>query len=610
MRKGEEMMKKELRRITALMLLICLGILLISCASQKPSTEVPEVIPPTAESDSTPSAPEEEEAEEERIPENQTVIYRAIAEEWSRYLTYKAPTVKSPLTATAVYTERAEEQILSSSGTFIFTREKIWDDEKKVENHILRVYNKTNGKQVIPALTKTDKPQSVSYQIQLLDAIVSVGTVTPVLDEMGQIKEYHYAYDAYSVDGVKLNEASYSEPFVKQEKRGDYYYATAGDTCYISRAGQILLTLPANVATDLPVFDRVFEDYGYVLGDSFVRIVGKDGKPCAEYELSKSFARSDVKFSILSDGDLFIRYQRTCSAEEELYTVKDDNGDKQLLSYVVLDAASGKATEIPVRFLLNRLVTNAEDDGLSLSVASKGQYAEIVYIENGKMQGSTVPVILDGELSVVKELPLILKNQVSLVRAANERFWILRLSAVNSQYPYTPVEYYYSVDISVGTVAMYADLNASAYTPVDGGFLYEDVLYNDMMIKQMDLSQAHSYEILGNGRILVETEQDEKTVRMLVYLENHQVKTAELGDGNDVITDLPDMENSFLVDVYDQSGKKTSVQLRDLNGKLILSGDSIWQIHLTDDLYVIGCLKDGKTVYYAVSGEKGIDNEK
>ena len=82
------MMKKELRRITALMLLICLGILLISCASQKPSTEVPEVIPPTAESDSTPSAPEEEEAEEERIPENQTVIYRAIAEDMSiDYLT-------------------------------------------------------------------------------------------------------------------------------------------------------------------------------------------------------------------------------------------------------------------------------------------------------------------------------------------------------------------------------------------------------------------------------------------------------------------------------------------------------------------------------------------
>ena len=211
---------------------------------------------------------------------------------------------------------------------------------------------------------------------------------------------------------------------------------------------------------------------------------------------------------------------------------------------------------------------------------------------------------------VVKELPLILKNQVSLVRAASDRFWILRLSAVNSQYPYTPISYYYSLDIGVGTVALYADLNTVGYTVVDGGFLYDDVLYNDMMIKLMDLSEADSYRVLGNGRLLVVTEQDEKLVQMLLYVENQQAKTVVLGDENDVITALPDMEDSFRVDVYDGSGKLTRVQLCDLNGKLILSGDSIWQNLSTDGLYVIGCQKDGKTVYYAVSGEKGIDNEK
>ena len=215
MRKGEETMKKDLRRITALLLLIGLGILLISCASQKPTTQEPEVIPPSAESDSEPSVPEDE-PEEEMIPENQTVIYRAIAEEWSQYLTYKAPTVRTPLTASSVYTAKQEEQILSSPGIFILTREKTWDAEKKVNAYTLRVYNKTNGKQVIPALTYTDDPKSVCYDVNLYDTVISVGTDTPVLDDKGQVKDYVRTYDAYSADGIKLNEAAASAPLVHQ----------------------------------------------------------------------------------------------------------------------------------------------------------------------------------------------------------------------------------------------------------------------------------------------------------------------------------------------------------------------------------------------------------
>ena len=605
------MMTKRSRWIAQLVLWICLCMLLVSCAPNFSGGNLPEESAPSVETEPIPDDPSEEE-EEERIPENQTVVYRAIAEEWSKYLTYKAPTVEKPLTATLVYEERENEEIGNRYGVFLLTKETSYDWENLVEVYTQRIYNVTTGQTVIPDLVSEDRPDAVQYGIYVYDAVVGVVTETPVLDEQGNVRRHTYVYDYYDANGKKLNEEPIAAevPVINEVQHGEYTYATVCDVCIVSREGEILFTFPVGKERQLPVFDRVYGDFGYVLGQKQVHIVHQNGEIAASYELSRSFARENVSFTVLSDGSLLIQYLQSCYDHEELYTVKDAYGTKYLISYVVLDPVSGEASEIPVQFLINRLATNAENDGLGLTVAGDYQYAEIVRIKDGELSDSTVPVILDGKLNVVKELPLILKNQVSMVRAASDRFWILRVRAVNSKYPHTSVTYYYSVDTGVGTVALYADTDSSEYEKVDGGFIFKDGLYNDMMVKQMDLSDVDSYQVLDNGRLLVDLWQDNAPVTMLVYLENHQLKTCVLGDINDQVTLLPAMKNSFRVDVYDDDGIFQCVELRNADGSRILSGDSFGLVFSREGFYVIRCYKEGKRCFYAVSSEKGIENEK
>ncbi len=589
-------MTKHSRWMMLLCGLICLCMLFASCSPDRSDSDAPEQTdaPVLGETEETPKDEDGEETEEEYIPDNQTVIYRAIAEEWSKYLTYKEPEIKTPLTATALI-ELPEQARVYTEGVFVYAVET--NEEEGYQTYRYSIYNARSGKAVIPPCEYTGEPNATQYFFQTYDAVLEI--LTETLMPTGQ---YVYAYDYYTADGVKLNEEPL-DVFSRgtQTLRNGYAYFAAGDVCCISKDGTVLRILPKGSEHDLPAVDRTYGAYSYSLGEENVYILDQNYEVLISYPLSQSFPRDQIEFTVLSNGNLLISYQRECADGEERYTVKDAYGNKYLLSYVVLDVKSGAATEIPVQFFIQRLVTNAEDDGMGLSVKDDRQYAEIVRIENKELVGTTVPVILDEALGIKAELPLILKNQESLVRAVSDRFWVFSLRAVNSRLPYLPVTYYYSLDLSVGTVALYADLDHVDYQRVDGGFVFEDALYNDMMIKQTDLSDADRYSVLDNGRVMVEaTSESEGFATTLLYMENHQLKTAALGGQRDTVSVLASMGSAFRVDRYDTDGLHEWTELRNENGDLLCSGKTVSVSHVDEGLYLICCESDGRTVYYTV----------
>lgn len=595
-------MTKQSRWIMLLSMLICLCMLFASCGRNRSDADASDNTDASVPTDTqeTPNEEDEEETEEEWIPDNQTVIYRAIVEEWGKYLTYKTPEPEKSLTATPIFEEREGVKV-QVYGTFTRVTEIEKIEGESLENHKITFYHTQTGKAVTPTYETSNAPDAAVYSCWSFDTVIAVAKCTPRVTRETPAWNYVEVYDYYDAEGTKLNQEPKNEMDITEVEKNGYTYVFVEDLCYVSKNGELVHIFPRGSEREFPALDRVYGDYGYVFGEKSVYILGKNAEILASYALNASFPRNQIEFTVLSDGSLLIQYLWVCSDGEESYTVKDAYGNKYILSNVILDVTSGRATEAPAQFLIHRLVTNADDDGMGLSVKDDCQYAEIMKIQNRELVGNAIPVILDRELKIVKELPLILKNQESLVRAVSDRFWILRVSAVQSVYPYTPVTYYYSVDLNVGTVSLYADLDAGEYERVLGGFLFKDALYNDMMMKQMDLSDVQSYQVLDDGKILVETVTEERTViKTLAWVENHQLKTQVLCDGNDYVSVWYNVGSAFFVNVCEPDNQIVRQELRNANGELLFSGKNIWVIQNLKDWYVIRCIRDEATVYYIV----------
>ncbi len=589
------MMMKKSRWMMLLAALICLSMLFASCGSGV--TDAPDEETPNGPADSNGGkTPGDDDPTVDDGPGNETVIYRAITDEWSKYLAYKAPEVESAKTATLLAKDNGDNWRVERHGTFL--RQTKLVNENTTEAPTYREYT-TCVYSVITGEAVTDEYRylvyndatrpELSYSFDYSDAIVEVRTAT-LTEVEGGAEEYVYTYDYYTHDGEKLNETALEESSFDWTWNGDYCYTYVEDTCYISEDGVIIKTY-ANGKEVQPIgFDVVCGDFGYISDGGIYSIFDLNGKLLTSYVASGAY--TNYNYDYLSNGNMLFRYVRECNAEESRYTVEDEYGEKWLYSYVIVDAATGTAKEIPVEFVIDRMVTKAQDMSTNLTLKGDYQYAEITKIKDGSLEATSIPVILDNNLKIVAELPLILKNQTSFVEAISQSFWIVAVDVFGTRC-------YYSVDLSTGKVALYYDMRETyTYRAVDGGFLYDKVLYNDLMVQLLDLSEATGIEAFGNGKLLVTTSVGDTVQKKLVYIENGQVKSTVLCDGND---GLDEWYGLIRIAEYDSLGSFKGYVYRNEKGELLLSGQRVYLEQSFDGTYLMR-VKDenGVDSYYSV----------
>ncbi|MBR2354536.1 MAG: hypothetical protein IKA76_08560 [Clostridia bacterium] len=579
-------MTKRSRWILLLAAMICLSMVFVSCGSNVSDGKNPpdedEVLAP----DDTGADGNEEETVEEWEPIRETVLYRTITDEWSKYLGYKQPEAPKLVSATPLFRTESDSMVQKRNGAFYEITYKVSAVQK--ENHqwlvtyAVVVYNVHSAKAVTPVL-QYDNDLAVVHSFRYTDSVVEVETVTRIeeVDELGApVVNYVTEFNYYDATGKKLNAEPLEQSDMTERELNGYHYVVVGDVCYISKEGEILSVCPRGAEREPIKTDLDYGAYGYVFRSDKISVVDEKGALISEYLYSTAY--DSARHTVLSNGNLFVRYERACAANESLYTAEDLNGQRTLYSYVTVDVKTGAIRELPVEFRIDRIITNAEDGESDLMLKGDYQYAEITKITDGVLAEKKVPVILDANLKIVKELPLILKNQDSLVRAISESCWLVRLEAENAQGQVIP--YFYSVDLS-GMVHLYVNVTDSDYRWIEGGFLYEDALYDPMMSLKMSLREE-TYTVLSNGRLLLGGNK-------LVYMEEEDATSVVLDELKiATITERMIEEKQLLVSSY---------EIWNANGVSLVQGDSISLLSTYGDCILVRCqYVDGTAYYYTV----------
>ena len=579
------MMKKS-RWMMLLAALICLSMLFVSCGSegtfmngeQNPSMD-----------GSPDKDPDGDSSTDNDGPGNETVIYRAITDEWSKYVAYKEPE-KTVTSATLVVSGGAEQ-----NGVFLTQRRMVmehYDDEWELTatTYATCVYSVITGTAITPEYTETvgvNGSSDKKYEFRYTDCMVEViGQSLRETEEGGFVWGVDFI-DRYTSSGEKVTSEA---TFMMSGGAGEYDYTYLGDVCYISKSGSILKVCARGEERSLVEYDEICGDYGYVIGGQSLRIFDtKNDAVLVDYVFSGAYGEEDdavsVSVSVLSNGNVLVRYKRSCQDSEESFTY-ESAGDKTLLSYVLIDPAAGTASELPVNFRIDKLVTKNEDQGTNLSPVGEYQYAEIVKITDGTLDPKAIPVILDNNLSIVAELPLIFKNQTSFVRAIDSDLWLLKLD-VNGR------EYGYTVNLSTGTVALY--VNEKEVMALDGGFLYQGKLYDDRMTALSELDWAISKTTV-NGILLTS---DADGVKRLLFIENGSTRSVLVGNNGDSVSAYGALMGCVLTTSYDSN--ETFYTVRNEIGSVLFVGNAYPSVSSFGEYKLVSVWDDGGNVsYYSV----------
>ncbi len=546
------MMMKQSRWMMLLAVLICLCMLFASCASGDAGS--PDGETPNGPADSNDGKTPDGGSENESTVGNETVVYRAITDEWSKYLEYKAPEADAKKTATLLAKHDGNNLVAYQIGDYI--RQIRLVDENTLEaptykEYAVCYYSIETGKAVTEEYRYYEYDDSSvfpekKYSFDCADNVIEVMTYTLTEIEGGG-EEYVVTYDYYTKNGEKLNAEALEEPME------DWYLY--------------------GVQYPLINYDETYGDYGYVCDQEGILIFNQaDGHQTGRYMWDNSYDEEYV--DVLANGNLLIRRERVCADVEQLYTLENVGGEKIFYSYVTVDAATGEVKELPVEFVIERLITKKDDLGTNLTLKGDYQYAEITKITDGKLAATVTPVILDNDLKIVAELPLILKNQVSLLQAVTESVWIVELELVDVSYQTEGILYYYTVDLSTGAVNPYVNVGSDMYHWLDGGFVYDGKLYNSLMSPQMELPDGRTdYNVFEGKLYMTVFVEGSQNLKKLIYMDNGYAKTVTIADENDSVN--TNYYGYILVYEYDGDGAFDRMVLRDMNGAELISGEYI-----------------------------------
>lgn len=548
-------MKRSCGRLCVLFILCLSLFLLTSCAK--------EVVEKPRDTDPTPApetvAPSLTEGEEP-IPQSEVVDYQALLGEWSSYLAYSAP---KEAAHRALFTLPENGVCTSVGESFLEVRIPFSEGERSGTR--ISVYNLSEGLTVLENLESVTG--QTQYALRYSGAVIEVAATS---------SEGAVNYTYYDSKGASLLASPSEASLMSEYESSGYTFTTVGERCYLAKGNTLLGDFAAGEEHILPEADLTFGGYRYSLLGEEISVFDESGRLLVRYGRSEIYR--DAKAEVLSDGRVMLFAATPAEGETSDATVKDREGSAWRLSLLLIDPATGKTIEKTPAYHLaeGRMITHADGRGSSLAPKGDYQYAEIYKISGGVLASEATPVILDNEMQVVAELPLILKNQETLLGATDENH--LMISADVAE-----VECFYLINLVTCKTTLYPNPASSDYLFLRGAFLWEDTLYNTNMNERYDLRDS-DYEILG-GRVVIWSEGKS----ILLSVEDGALTPVSLGESRALYNGDCD-----LYDVLSGEGR----MLYDGNGELLCACRSIELLFVTDGATVFRCSQSGGWVYY------------
>ena len=540
--------------------LLCLCMLFASCQSgNEPQDE---------------SSDLETELPEEAIPENEKVEYDKIIAEWTKYLRYEPSETGDSVSAEKVFSVNNNADDVDEIGYGFIVRSNVSNGET-----VYDVFNVVTGKRVVEALYG-------DYEFSAVGCII-------------EVCKYGYdanTYDYYDSNGEKIN----GDPLLEPETiYADYENDTFSvlDRGYQVRNGRIVAIYDAGKEIAFPEYTE-YKENKYVFGYDSIKVYDKNNKKLAEATIGGADSHDCY---ILSNGNLLLAENYELPKNATKYTYKE--GDYKFdIIYRLIDIKSAEITEIPATFVIENMITPAQND-LELKLAFAGeenQFAMVRKIVDGQLEAVADYVILSDACEITAELPKIVKNQTGIYGALDDDTLVIR--AVTG----CDGEWLYSVDLSKGSVELYANLDR--YTAIDGGFIYceEDydyfydsynyAIYNSEMEKLMDLPEnCQLFEDENIGLIFVKDPDAEDMSWKLLVINDGQVSLKTMA--------TEDLHIGEYYEVYDGKIFVVGGVWHNENGDFLLNEndyDYCQVVGVYSDSIVIKAYFDGVYTYYIV----------
>lgn len=520
-------MKKSSIGLLLLSVLICLSMLLISCDSKDKA-----------------QATQDPFATAEPAPEDVKIDTATVFEKWNQYLTFSSPIEEKPLlnTASLKFSHQKfnhespypHKTTSSLSGAFYtvtkvnYEYDKGYDYDPVASKYTYTVYSVESGKDIFSRSITID-PSALynpTCTIKTLSVSTSAGTTyLPILEVRETawneaLSESAATYSYYNEKGealkTGLNEKLYAnfnaeDNTVTLEFNGKIHvYDLQGEHIFTFAKGEEKL---------IPTAWREFGDYLYAYTDNTVFVFDSSYRKLCDYTPDPAF--TDAEPIIMSNGNLLYAYVKAVPEKAEgdfEAEIGYANGDgayneeefKASLSYVIVDVKTGKETVLKRDFAASGIMTavHEEETGIGFKSADH-QMALIQKIENGALSNNKSIVILDKDLNIVEELPVLIKAQDDVLRMLDESKLLIASKNYNESQAL-----YYTFDISTKEVELFVnDEKVDEY--VDGGLIENGKLYNNELKELLDLSDYESYTSYGSFIIANSTS--------LFYIENGEL---------------------------------------------------------------------------------------
>ena len=532
-------MKKRSTWIVFLAALLCLTMLFVSCESNADTDDETDDIE-TTDTDET-TEPQETEEPEEAEAKNEDVDYDGMLAKWTQYLTYKPEEGRDVLSATQTLYTKANIQKYGDLAFYIVpnqTQTYTWTE--------YYVYNLVTGEQLFQGSTSRSNIElnetRVEYDVTVLadgamflvEKTESVHRPDPT-DPYYQGRTPYYTalyYDAQGTILHKFERQTDYRTYHNEEYHLDYTYITVEDQCYVCTDSQIVTTFAATEMRGIPEMTHEYNGKHYSIIDSMVWVFDENYDELVSYEFESGWDYDDSY--LLANGNLFVQYQWLCTDDQQKYNVEDTYGTKHLVKQVIVSVTDGSVTELTPAFIVEELISNAEENGNCVTLNGDYQLAMVYKIGEDKVAvNQPTFAVLDNNMAITAELPALLKNQCDLIVGHDADTFMIPVDVYKDAYDLE--EYHYLIDKNTGKVSLYtATRRMPAYQSIEGGFIYNDILYNNDLVELKDLRYVSDYKVI-EGVLFVE-EEDMDDFYRVVYILNGTVissdTTIDLSNGD------------------------------------------------------------------------------
>lgn len=456
----------------------------------------------------------EKETDTEFFPVDEDVDYSVYINQWTKYLAYNEKSNKAPDVEIAkLFDNDGGMATVSYYGSWVaFGSTKYMEGNDSSRQVVINVYSIIDGSKLMrfesgyfdvsESAPKTIELKSIGSQKGILE--VKRGDLTNIGTDEAPVYAYKYTYSYYSQNGTCLASDLEESSATAIGTPSGADLVTINDKCYFCRDAEVIHTFNKGEERDLPIMDLEYGDYKYKFNDdsgvmtvfdSEYNVVGSVNIPVT------SINSNMFNINVLDNGDIYV--QTISDGDDDNYDFETQSGYKVKVDQLIFHVDTMTTEKIDnVKFAIMDMMTKAMGDferySFKLKEENECQLVAAYKIDENKQISNEISfLVVDNSLGIIAELPNIIKNQTEFEGFISETQLVVVASNYNGREKIS-----YVVDTVDATVSLYVNTSHSSYQKVNGGFIYNDILYNDNMQEVADLRYVEDYDV-NDGNIVV-----------------------------------------------------------------------------------------------------------